>query len=190
MSTFLHYIRTWFYQKFNFPIGIAIISCFFGIPSIIELIIALKSIGIFSGYSFLYLLIPVGTILTCIGLIIKKGWAWNFAVLINSYILIFGLLDALRQYFYTETAGDIKRLSFAIVLNVIIHGPIYYYLLHKDVKKLYPPSATSLFVIGLFLMSFMVVNYTDAIHGYFKILLFIIGLAILIKGKQIRNAEI
>ncbi len=151
-------MRTWFYQKFNIPIGIAIISCWFGISTLLGLIYTVNSIETLKSQSSFGHVLAIGTILTSIGLIFKKRWSWNFIVFFNSYILILGLFDVLEHYFYTECAGNLKRLVLAVLFNLAIHGPIYYYLFQKEIKNLYPKSPISLFIIGFYLTSFTRIN--------------------------------
>ena len=138
--------------------------------------------------SIFNLMISFGMFASGIGLLFIKGWAWNFAIAINIYLLCKGLLVAVANFLYFKYVGIYGILFIGITLNLLFYVPILYYLFHKKIRRLYPESSISLFIIGFYLMSFSWTNQNDSIPILLEGVLMIIGFAIIGKaGNNLRK---
>jgi len=126
-------------------------------------------------------LVQLGFLFSGIGLLLRKGWGWNFAIFFNFFILGYGFLN-IAGYFMLEPSG---RFIFKGGADFLLAGLIFIYLLRTTTKAMFPESPVSLFILGFPLAMNGIVGHSDnAGVGYFWLLMSIVGIAIMAKGGQ------
>lgn len=137
-----------------------------------------------SEYPLFDLIFSTGLVVSCIGLLLKKGWAWNCIIFANVYMLFSGVLRAASNYYFGEYSENSAAFLIAIIVNLLFHGPIFYYLYRREIRKIYPKSPISLFAIAFFLIFYgsFVENSDNYYVGLFWDLMGVVGFVILIKS--------
>jgi len=129
--------------------------------------------------NLIYYLIPLGFLLSGLGLFMQKGWGRNVAILSCFSYIYLGQYKIFTFYYGKHDtwylAKGITTIIFAVCLLL--------YLYKKSIRELYPDSPISLIIIGFTLSFYGYSQHSgNTIIDTFWASVAIVGLAITVKG--------
>ena len=179
----ISYIKIAYYSKFTLPIGLVFISLIFVIDGVLGLTGSVTD----NRLTVDQIAFSSGLLTSGFGLILRKGWAWNFAIFFNSVFTLKLLLKLLGKALLNESVAMIISPLF---LFLILNLPIFIYLFKKEIRGMFPDSPVSLFILGFFLAFYgKFIESPNYFSNFLWGILFIIGLWLMGKsGMQLRRS--
>jgi len=185
MTQLILYLKSWYFSKTDVPFGLLLVSIYiiiFGSYVFIKTIASPEALSDQS--TILNVIVISGMVISGIGLVFKKGWAWNFTLALYSYSLLLGFLSVLGDFLFHNYVGSYPAFIIGIIVHLIINAPVLIYLSLKKIRQIYPKSHISLIIIGFAIWGYTLTDQGNALPGIIEGLLMIVGFAILGKGSR------
>jgi hypothetical protein len=169
--------------------GLYIIAAYFlinGFGGFYQLIPFIMEGNYFNEAIYSPLIINIGFLVAGIGLVWRKGWGRNFALIFNGISVILGLQHLLIYFLGGES--DIRSIVKGLA-DFLIAGLIYFYLFKTKIKALFGESPVSWFILGMVLFFYSQNQRVgNMVIDTFWVVIMIVSFAITGFGaRQLRN---